>query len=210
VRVALAILLLASSVASADSTLYDKGIQKNIPEDYPSKSELSAHFGFQLGFGGKLGDASGAKLTGEYAYRFQQYVWFDVQATQLFGFGARTDPCASSTGTSTSLCYRGGWSSGLDVGVKLKIPTKIPVVVEIPVLLGINGMYLRECGDDGVAVPTIRTGAGVKYFIKRWVGVGANIDFDLGPAFHQAGACHKSYTDFYGTFDFNVGAEFIL
>jgi len=203
------LLLTFNGPAHADSGFTEpgNGIQKNVPEDWPGKHELSVHLGFQLGFGGKLGDASGLKLTGEYAYRFHRLVWFDVQAQQLFGFGASTDPCA---GNAASLCYRGGWMTGLDAGIKIKVPTKIPLVVEVPILLGLNGLYSRNCDDGGIAVPTFRTGAGVKYFLKRWVGVGANINFDMGPAFHQGGSCHKSYIDFYGAFDFNVGAEFIL
>ena len=197
------LLLLVGAAAHADD------IQKEGPEEFPGKHELSAHLGYQLGFGGKVGNPDGARLTAEYAYRFHRLVWFDVQLGQTFGAGARTDACP---GSSQQLCYRGGWASELAVGVKVKIPTRIPVVVEIPILVGIVGLYDRACADDAVGIPVGRTGVGVKYFIKKWVGVGAGIDFDFGPAFHQATACKSGgrYTDLYGAFDFNIGAEFIL
>src|SRR5262249_48479474 len=133
-------LLLSPLVARGD-------IQREGPEDWPSKHEISAHLGYQLSFGGQVGDPHGMRLMAEYAYRFQRIAWFDVQVSQLFGFGAREGACLVNT---AALCYRGGWMTGLHAGVKLKIPTKIPLVVEVPMLLGLGGMYNRECGDDGV------------------------------------------------------------
>jgi hypothetical protein len=207
---ALVVLGLGLGLALAGSTTaHADGIQKDGPEEFPGKHELSASLGYQFGFGGKVGSPDGARLTAEYAYRFHPIVWFDVQLGQVFGAGPRTDACP---GNAQQLCYRGGWASELAVGVKVKIPTRIPVVVEIPILLGIVGLYDRACADDAVGIPVGRTGVGVKYFIQKWVGVGANIDFDFGPAFHQATACKAGgrYTDLYGAFGFNIGAEFIL
>jgi hypothetical protein len=199
-------------VAHADSTISEPGIQKTGPEDFPSRHELSAHLGFQVGFGGAVADPSGMKFIGEYAYRFHRILWFDVQATQLFGFGARTDACATNP---MALCYRGGWATGINAGVKVKLPIQqIPLVVEIPILLGLDGIYNRECSDNGVAIPVVRAGVGAKYFIKKWVGLGAGIDLDFGPAFHDAPNKNckggGGYTDFYGSFDIHIGAEFIL
>jgi hypothetical protein len=194
--------VLGANTASAD-------IQREGPEVWHSKHELSAHLGYQLSFGGQVGDPHGFRLTGEYAYRFHPLVWFDAQLSQLFGFGARDGACLVNT---AALCYRGGWMTQAAAGVKLKIVTKVPIVVEVPILLGINGLYNRECGDNGAAVPVFRTGAGFKYFIKQRIGIGANVDFEMGPAFHDATACKGGgrYTDFYGAFDFTLGAEFIL
>ena len=184
-------------------------IQRQGPENWPGKHELSAHLGYHLSFGGQVGDPHGIALTGEYGYRFHRLLWFDVQLTQLFGFGPREGGCLMNT---AALCYRGGWMTEVAAGVKLKIPTRIPLVVEVPILLGLGGMYNRECGDNGVAIPVLRTGAGIKYFLRPRIGIGANVDFDMGPAFHDATACKGGgrYTDFYGAFDFMLGAEFIL
>ena len=199
---ALFVLIAVSAPARAE-------IQVGVPEVWPSKHELSVHFGYKLAFGGQVGDAAGLTLTPEYAYRFHRLVWFDVQVTQLFGFGARDGTCLNNT---AALCYRGGWMTQLAAGVKIKIPTKLPLVVEVPILIGINGIFNRECGDNGAAIPVLRTGGGLKYFIKPRIGLGANITFDLGPAFHDATRCKGGgrYTDLYGAFDFSVGAEFIL
>jgi hypothetical protein len=186
-------------------------IQKSGPEDFPSKHELDAHLGYVAGFGGVFQNPSGMKLTGEYAYRFHPIVWFDLQLSNTFGFGSAVGPCAANFGT---LCYRGGWAFGLAGGVKLKFTTGIPLVIEAPILAGVDFMYLRDCGDNGAAVPLLRTGVGAKYFLTRKIGLGVNFAFTFGPGFHEGsnvtGCKHNSYTDFYGGFEFNVGAEFIL
>ena len=98
------------------------------------------------------------------------------------------------------------------VGVKLKFKTPIPLVVEVPLLGGVEVLYHRDCNDGGAAVPVFRAGAGVKYFLTRNIGVGGGMTFAFGPAFHGRNNCGNgdSYTDLYGAFDFLVGAEFIL
>ena len=204
-RLPLALLgvLVASSVARAD-------IQKTGPELWPSKHELSAHMGYHLGFAQQVGDSAGLKLVADYAYRFHRVLWFDVQLNQLFGFGPRDGACLKN---AAAICYRGGWSTQFAAGVKVKIDLdKVPLVIEVPILLGLTGMYNRECGDDGVAIPVVRTGAGLKYFVKPRFGLGVAINVDLGPAFHEATACKGGgrYTDFYGAVDVLLGAEFIL
>jgi hypothetical protein len=105
--------------------------------------------------------------------------------------------------------YYGGWGFELAIGVKLKIKTPIPLVVEVPLLAAVEVLYNRQCSDTGVA-PALRVGGGVKYFVTRSIGVGGGVDFTGGPAFHGAGDCFNSYTDFFGAFDFQVGAEFIF
>lgn len=201
--IAVALLVALPSVAGAD-------IQREGPEVWYSKHELSAHLGYQLSFGGQVGDPHGLRLDAEYAYRFHPLVWFDVQIGQLFGFGARDGACLKNT---AALCYRGGWMTSVSAGVKLKFVTqKVPLVIEVPILLGVGGMYNRECGDDGASVPYFHAGAGIKYFIKQRIGIGGNVGVDLGPAFHEGTACKGGprYTDFYGAIQFSLGAEFIL
>ena len=186
-------------------------IQKSGPEVFPGKHELDAYLGYDAGFGGKYQNPSGFKLTGEYAYRFHPLVWFDVQLSNVFGFGAPVGPCADSFGVQ---CYRGGWAFGVAAGVKLKWTTPIPRVVEMPILVGVDAMYLRDCGDGGAAAPLLRTGAGAKYFLTKRIGLGFNFAFSFGPGFHSgsnvASCSHNSYADLYGSFEFNLGAEFIL
>ncbi len=175
--------------------------------------ELSVHMGYQQGFGGDIGTPSGFKLFGEYAHRLGRLVWLDLQLNQVFGFGVGADTCFDVNGNPypcTANFYYGGWATEIGVGVKLKIPTPIPLVVEVPIVGAVEVIYDRACGDDGAAVPVVRFGAGVKYFVTPRIGVGGGIDFALGPAFHKGSPCSGSYVDFFGTFDFQVGAEFIL
>jgi len=202
---ALALALVRTAPAHAE-------VQKSGPQEWPGKHALAPHVGYQVGFGGDVGNLSGFRLGLEYNYRFQQYVWFDMQVHNIFGFGGRDGVCR---GNPLDRCYRGGWGIELDAGVKVKIPTAIPLVIEIPVLIGVIATYNRDCNDNGAAVPALKTGVAVRYFLTRRIGVGAGANFTFGPSFHQAGAafCGKgnsSYTDFYGAFDFSIGAEFIL
>jgi hypothetical protein len=203
--IVLAVLFTASSAAAE--------IQKSGPEVFPSKHELGAALGYQAGFGGLFQNPSGMKLTAEYAYRFHQLAWFDLQLSNVFGFGGTAGPCTSPPGTLNQ-CYRGGWAFGLAGGVKLKWTTPIPLVVETPILLGVDVLYNRDCGDNGAAAPLLRTGVGARYFLTNKIGLGVGFDFAFAPGFHASNttaACgHGSYTDFYGAFDFNIGAEFLL
>jgi hypothetical protein len=210
VPVAVVVLVLAAVAFGAGSARADE-IQRSGPESWPSKHDLSAHIGFQAGFGATLGSTSGFKVEAEYAYRFHPLAWFMVQVANDFGFGNADGVCFNSN-SLTLQCYRGGWDFELMAGFKLKWVTPIPLVVEAPVLVGVDLLYNRNCNDDGASVPVIKTGAGVKYFVTRKIGVGAKIDFAGGPGFHQASGCGmlKSYTDYFGYFDFMVGAEFML
>ncbi|HEX8951261.1 MAG TPA: hypothetical protein VF945_05425 [Polyangia bacterium] len=194
---------------SAWQTAARAEIQQGVPEVFPSKHELSAHMGFQAGFGGKYGSTSGFKLDADYAYKFHPLIWFDAEVANVFGFGSADGPCAQAIGGAT--CYRGGWALELMAGLKLKFTTRIPLVIEAPVLVGVEVLYNRDCGDNGAAVPVLKTGGGAMYFLTKKIGVGAKIDFAFGPGFHGSSVCYqKSYTDFFGYFDILVGAEFVL
>jgi hypothetical protein len=195
-------------VCTAVSTAARAEIQQGVPEVFPSKHELSAHMGFQAGFGGLLGSTSGFKLDADYAYRFHPFIWFDANVANVFGFGSADGTCANSV---LATCYRGGWALELMAGIKLKFTTRIPLVIEAPALLGVEVLYNRDCGDNGAAVPVVKTGGGVMYFLTKKIGVGAKFDVAFGPGFHQSSVCKReSYTDFFGYFDFLVGAEFVL
>jgi hypothetical protein len=204
--IALGVLLVASIAAAAE-------IQKQGPEVFPSKHELSAHLGYQAAYGATFQNPSGMKMTAEYAYRFHELAWFDLQVSNVFGFGSSPYHCNGNVDPN-AFCYVGGWAFALAGGVKLKWTTSIPLVVEAPILLGVDVLYNRDCGDNGAAGPVVRTGGSAKYFLTRNIGVGAGINFGFGPAFHSSSRgsqCNRdSYTDFYGTFEFAFMAEFIL
>ncbi len=184
------------------------------PEQFPGNNEFSVHIGYQAGFAGRFANPSGFKLFAEYARRFSDLVWLDLQANNVFGFGESTGTCYDRAGRpfpcgGGRYYYYGGWDFELAIGVKLKIKTSIPLVVEIPILAALEVLYNRQCGDTGVA-PAVRVGGGVKYFVTRSIGVGGGINFALGPGFHADSDFRASYTDFYGAFDFQLGAEFIF
>jgi hypothetical protein len=196
-------------VLSAASATARAEVQHGVPEVYPSKHEVSAHLGFQAGFGGLLASTSGFKLDADYAYKFHPYIWFNADIANVFGFGSADGFCRNSV---LATCYRGGWALELMAGVKLKFPlAHVPLVIEAPALIGVEILYNRDCGDNGAAVPVVKTGAGVMYFLTKKIGVGAKFDLAFGPGFHGSSVCkNSSYTDFFGYFDFLVGAEFVL
>jgi hypothetical protein len=203
---AISLLLLSTAVHA------QTGIQKSGPESFPGKNELSAHVGYQAGFAGQFANPSGFKLFMEYGRRFTDLVWLNIQLNPIFGFGAPSGICYDNFGNGVSCAggpYYGGWGIEAAAGIKLKIKTNIPLVVEVPLTVGVVGMVNRTCGDNGAAV-AFRPGVSVKYFLKRNIAIGGGANFAFGPGFHEASVCSAGYTDFYGAFDFQLGAEFIL
>jgi hypothetical protein len=204
-RSALAFVLVLTTVRGAGAV----EIQKSGPQEFPSKHEISANLGYQAGYGGLIGNPNGFKLTADYAYKFHPIVWFDLRVAEVFGFDASTGPCTVNPNGVTGCYYTGGWATELAGGVKLKFRTSIPLVVEVPLLIGVDIMYGREYGDTGAAI-AVHPGVGVKYFLTNRIGLGAQISTAFGPGFHGSSPAHGSYTDFYGYFDFLAGAEFVL
>jgi hypothetical protein len=199
------IVMLFASVANAAE------IQTRGPENYPGPNEFSVHLGYQAGFGARFTDSSGFKMFAEYARRLSDLVWFDAQLNNTFGFDYGTHTCIDRFGRPYACGGPGnGWDFQIAAGVKLKIKTPIPLVVEIPLVLAVDILYNRPCGDTGAAVPVFKPGVGVKYFLLRNIGIGGGFNTGFGPAFHQDSNCALSYTDFYGAFDFQVGAEFLF
>lgn len=192
------------------STGGDSGSVRRSLDISRSRHEVSAHLGYQAGFGGDFGSPSGLKVSADYAYRFHRLVWFNLQLGNTFGFGGRDGRCANSI---DSQCYRGGWDFSAAAGVKLKFETKVPLFIEVPLLVGVEVLYNRNCGDNGASFPVLRPGVRAKYFVTEKIGIGAGVNFAFGPAFHNGGnsvCTSQSYTDFYGAFDFMAGAEFLL
>jgi hypothetical protein len=185
-------------------------IQKPSPTVMPSRHELNVQLGYQAGFGGSLGSPSGVKLSVDYAYRFHPIAWFDVEVANVFGVGGGDGPCV---GMLVDQCYRGGHDLQLNVGVKLKFQTRLPLTVEVPLMVGLSGLYGRNCGDNGVALPVTRGGARLKYWVTRRLAVGVGATLAFGPAYHERGStvcAQGTYTDYYGAFDIMGGAELLL
>ena len=85
----------ALAAFSAVATTARAEVQHGVPEVEPSKHEISAHLGFQSGFGGKYGSESGLKLEGDYAYKFHPYIWFNADIANVFGFGSADGFCVA-------------------------------------------------------------------------------------------------------------------
>ncbi len=203
------VMVLGLVAATASSARAEEAEVKRTFEIQPSRHELSVDLGYQAGFGGDFGSPSGMKITGDYAYRFHPIAWFDLQLSNTFGFGSKDGRCVNSV---DSTCYRGGWDVGVAAGVRLKFKTRIPLLIEVPLLVGVDVLYNRNCGDNGAAV-VVRPGVRARYFLTPRIGLGAGINAAFGPGFHGSGnavCTTNSYTDFYGAFDFMVGAEFYL
>lgn len=206
-------LALAPSVARAD-------IQKSGPEVWPGKNDVSVHLGFQTGlssYGTGGGPPGGFKLFLDYSFRFQDggayTLWLNFGVNLVVGGG-----CGATAGTNLFVC--GTFSSGDAVepfaGVQLKFKTPIPLVPYVKGNLIVDTIFQRHCGEYGVAVGA-RIGGGVKYFLTKMIGVGIDTGFSLGPAYYTgvSATCDvhnffPSHTEFFATFDFGVGAEFVF
>jgi hypothetical protein len=188
----------------------DEAVRRTI-DIQPSRHEVNVHLGYQAGFGGALGSPSGLKLVADYGYKVQRFTWFNLQVGNTFGFGGKDGLCVDST---DSQCYRGGWDFEIAAGVRLAWQlNKIPMNFEVPLLVGVDMLYNRDCGDNGAAFPVIKPGVRAKYFVTPRLGLGAAVNLALGPAMHGGGAsvCKtQGYTDFYGAFDLLIGAEYVL
>jgi hypothetical protein len=203
------ILLLVALSFSATAKA-DEAVQRSI-DIQPSRHEVNVHLGYQAGFGGSLGSPSGLKLVADYAYKVQRFTWFNLQVGNTFGFGGHDGLCVNST---DSQCYRGGWDFEIAAGVRLSWQLKrVPMNFEVPLLVGVDVLYNRDCGDNGAAFPVLKPGVRAKYFVTPRVGLGVGVNFAFGPSMHSGGASvctTRSYTDFYGAVDILMGAEFIL
>ena len=210
-RYALAIVVLSAMAAAPASA--DPQIQTSGNESFPGKNELSAHIGYASGLGGQFANPSGFKLSGEYAHGLSEVVWLDFQFNNTFGFGVASGTCFDRGGNpfpcGRDNFYYGGSSVELAAGVKLKLKTGIPLVIEVPLVVAVEILYGRQCNDGGFGL-VAKPGVGVKYFITRNIGLGGGINFAFGPNFHPASNCFGSYTDTYVAADFQIGAEFIF
>ena len=203
-----AIIILSVVATAGVARAQDNQVQRPF-EVQPSRHEVSVHLGYTAGFGGDFGSPSGLKVSGDYAYKFHRIAWFDLQVANTFGFGSRDGLCVNSVDSN---CYRGGWDLGIAAGAKLKFNPLPRVVIEVPLLVGVDVLYNRNCGDNGAAV-VLRPGIRAKYFLTPRIGIGADVTTAFGPGFHASGAAvcsTNSYTDFYGAIDFLIGAEFYL
>lgn len=208
--------LLAIAALSATPTARAQTSESSVRAGAPisdSRHELSTQLGYQIGLGGPDGSPSGVKWTADYNFRFHRHAWFDLQLGNVFGVGAADGVCANG-GT----CYRGGWEFTAAAGVRFRWKVEKPALfVDIPVLVGIDALYLRGCNDDGAALPVVRSGGRLTWFPTPRVGLHAGVTAAVGPAIHSANTCQiaatgngGSSTSIYAVIDFMFGAAFLL
>jgi hypothetical protein len=197
--VALVGLLTVGNVARAQ-------IQTQGPEQWPGKNEVAVHLGYQAGVTGNVRGGptpSGFKLLADYSFRFQEMLWLNFGVNFVFASTGACDAFGNCFGLDA------GWTVEPHVGLKLKFQTPIPLVPYAAFQAVFVGIYNRGCGDNGFALDG-RVAGGAKYFLTKNIGVGAEIGFMAGPAFYGSSVCGPSHVDFYASFDFAIGAEFIF
>jgi hypothetical protein len=194
---------------------------------WPGKNEISIHVGGQAGLGGYSvtgangvffaagGPPSGFKLLFDYSYRVRDdgpfTLWLNLGSNLTIGGG-----CNYIAGNH----YYCGLANNGDTiepffGVKMKFRTPIPLVPYAKIDGTLVGIFARFCGDNGVAVAA-RLAGGLKYFLTRNVGVGAELAMTVGPGFYggASAACtdyyYGSHVELYAAFDLGVGAEFVF
>ncbi len=122
-----------------------------MPEIFPSKNDLSAHLGFQAGFGGRYGSVSGlGQIEGDYAHRFHPFIWFNADIANVFGFGSADGLCANSVAGAS--CRGGLRLSSWPASSSSSRPASCSSSKR-PALVGVEVLYNRDCGDNGAAVP---------------------------------------------------------
>ena len=217
-----ALFLFALSTLALPSTVR-ADIQKDGPEEFPGKNEISLHLGGQAGFNGYTvngfeagGPPSGGHFIFEYGRLISKQrtmsVWLDMGVSSTFAGGPGV------------VCYHGGCdygSSGIEVspffGVKLKWRTPIPLVPYAKFNAQMTGIFDRFCGDNGFGLLAHAAG-GLEYFLTRSIGVGLETGVSFGPAFYDGtsgnGGCpdyiYVRHTELYLAGEFVAGVEFIF
>jgi hypothetical protein len=188
------VLLLLSSPARAD-------VQTKGPEIFPGKLQVGVTvIGVQAGFANF--DTSGYKLTSDFSGLIAPVkfggIWLGGGINYTYGlFGYCGAP-----GTFNGNC---GSDLTLWAFVMLTLEKIIPIPLVPFVRAGLGGDVLFYGATAGAFV--LRFGGGVHYYLLKWLGVGIETNFSLGPGFYgnvNAG----TGTGFYGTWDFGIGARF--
>jgi hypothetical protein len=206
-------------------------VQSSGPEAWPGKNAVGVSLGFQTGIGSYTvsghsagpglfsagGPPNGFKLLFNYNFRVRDEgaftLWLDFGANFTIGSG-----CSYVSGNNFYAC---GYASNGDTieplaGVRLKFRTPIPLVPYARADATVIGVFNRYCGDNALAFGA-RLGGGANYYVLKWLGLGLDMGFTLGPGFYfgnNANQCpdfyYGSHVEFYATYDLSVGAEFIF
>lgn len=221
VAVVVAAALFAPLAARAD-------IQKDGPQRWPGKNEISLHLGWQGSLSSYTSSASGIRVYagsassgGRFTFDYGRLlsdagaysIWLDL------GFNFVVGGCNVAFLGANYDC------SGAEFrpfgGVKLKFRTPIPLVPYAKLGAGAPIVFNRFCDDNGFGA-VVQAAGGVKYFLTRNIGVGVEGGFSLGPVayrgvsasdaacFSKYGYYYDSHVEFYAAYDFQAGAEFVF
>jgi hypothetical protein len=185
----LVVLMLAAVPARA-------AIQTRGPELFPGKLQLGVTvIGFQAGFVSLA--SSGYKLTADFSGLIAPIkpggIWLGGGMNYTAGFFG----CTAFNGCGGDLQL---WAF-----VMLTLEKIIPIPLVPFVRAGIGGDV--EFYNGAVGAFVLRFGGGVHYYLLKWLGVGIETNFTLGPGFYGNNNGVNG-TGFYGTWDFGMGARF--
>jgi hypothetical protein len=187
-----AVLTLATALFAAAPAHAE--IQTKGSELYPGKLQIGVHIiGFQTGFVDLT--PSGYKVTADIAGLIAQpgklSLWLGGGMNYAFGFYG---------------CYLNGNNCGGDLQLWAFVMLTFEKLIPIPLVpfarAGLGGDVLFYNQTGGAFV--FRFGGGVHYYLLKWLGLGLETNFTMGPGFYGAGLG----THFYGNWDFGLGARF--
>ena len=167
-------------------------IQTHGPELFPGKLQVGFHpLGFQTGFVDRT--PSGYKLDADIS---------GLIAPESFGgvwLGGGINYAAGFYGCYVNDC---GGDLQLWAFVMLTFEKLLPIPLVPFARAGVGGDVLFYGAVAGAFV--LRFGGGVHYYLLKWLGLGIETNFTVGPGFYPNGAG----TLFYGNWDFGLGARF--
>jgi hypothetical protein len=183
--VAASLTLLAGGPARAE-------VQTRGPEVFPGKLEASVDpIGFQAGFTER--SPTGYKPRVDFAGRIA-----------MTGFGGVWIGAGLDFTYGTNACYVAacGYDFGLWVFAMLTFEKLIPIPLVPFARAGVGGDVLFY--DDIAGALSVRLGGGAHYYLLKWLGLGLETNFTVGPGFYPRGVGSL----FYGHWDFGMGARF--
>ena len=160
-RVTLLVRRRARSALSAVATTARAEIQARRPRSLPVQArDLGAHSAFRPASAASSARPPASSSTPTTPTSFHPFVWFDANLANVFGFGSADGLCAHSVARHLLPRRLGARAHGRRQAQVRH--ARIPLVIEAPVLVGVEVLYNRDCGDNGAAVPVLKTGGGVE------------------------------------------------
>jgi hypothetical protein len=176
-------------------------VQTKGPELFPGRMQVGVTvLGVQAGFANF--DPSGYKLTADFSGMIYAIkpggLWLGGGLNYTVGLFNNCYPQgAINTNCGDDLTL---WAFLMVTFEKL-----IPIPLVPFVRAGLGGDVLFYGGTAGAFV--FRFGGGVHYYLLKWLGLGLETNFSLGPGFYGNANVNVG-TGFFGTWDLGIGARF--